>query len=288
MRQFAVLSLGLLGAAALVVAAWWFTWPSVSETPLPTPVVTADVMRDAMADAQKYTVTPLGAVRALLVPHHALVSPIMLGTLQGIVAGATPRRVIILGPDHQGHGVASMTTTSRDWSTVAGTVRSNRALAEQLITDVGVMEDDALAAREHGVYAMIPFIHQRWPAATVVTVALQYTTSESDVQRLADWMATHLGDGDLVVCSVDFSHYKSSLEADAEDVLSLAAITNIDTTAAWSVPVDSPPALAAVLRFAHQRNLSFQLATHTNSAKYSGNLASTSTTSYITGYFYTR
>jgi hypothetical protein len=58
-------------------------------------------------------------------------------------------------------------------------------------------------------------------------------------------------------------------------------------TAIWPVwlPVDSPPSISLLLRYAKLRGLSYQELVHTNSAEFLHDLEIPSTTSYLTAYF---
>lgn len=71
----------------------------------------------------------------------------------------------------------------------------------------------------------------------------------------------------------------------ADDQQSLPVIACGDAAAALTIPVDSPPAVSLLLRFAALRRLRYEQLEHANSAEMLGDLTIPSTTSYLTAYF---
>ena len=89
----------------------------------------------------------------------------------------------------------------------------------------------------------------------------------------------------LVLASVDFSHYKTSPEAQRDDKRSIAAIRSFDFRGVYQIEADSPPSIYTLLKFSQLNRARFSLLANTNSALLAGKPGLLSTTSYVTGFF---
>ncbi len=229
----------------------------------------------------------MGRVSAGIIPHHALVSPIIAGWFAGMSQQTRPTTIVVVGPDHQDRGVGYMTTAVTDWKTPDGALKVNRELVGSLRISGDVVIDPELIRSEHGVYTALPYIHRTWPAARVITIAVKSDDRPDRLARLAQHLDTALQPNDLVLATVDFSHDTAAVDALRADAISLDVIRRGDATAAFSIPVDSPPAISLLLTLAQRRALRFQQIAHTTSAQFTGILDAPSTTSYLSAYFWT-
>ncbi len=268
-------------------------------------------VNDAFVKAVPYVSTPAGRVAAGILPHHTLVGLLIAAFFRGLEGQGPPSTIVILGPDHGNIGNAYVTTARFSWSTPDGIVRSNQAYIRTFVERGVAAHDDGLIRREHGVSAVIPYIAHQFPDASVVPLAIRGDLRPDKLEQLADALVETLGPDDLLVASVDFSHYKDVEGArtddgrsipvvasgDADAVLSFltgdvmvleegGAERSRDADAALDIPVDSPPAISLLLRYAKRRGLSYQQLVSTNSAEFLHDPAITSTTSYLTAYLY--
>lgn len=253
---------------------------------VPVPDTSSWEVNDAFVKAVPYVIEPKGHVVAGILPHHTLVAPLVAAFFRGLESENPPTTVVILGPDHGNIGNAYVTTADFSWSTPDGIVRSNQGYIRTLV-DRGVASyDEGLIRREHGVSAVIPYIAHQFPDAAVVTLAIRGDLRSDKLEQLADALSEILGPDDLLVASVDFSHYKNVEGARADDERSLSVIETGDADAALEIPVDSPPTISLLLRFTKRRDLTYQQLINTNSAEFLHDPTITSTTSYLTAYFY--
>lgn len=281
----------LLAAAAIAAAVW--VWPELSGAPSGTQTkyisildVTPKVLMQAKDAAAPYTKPASSSVVAGLVPHHLLAAPLLQGFFAGLADRESPRTVVIIGPDHHSRANSAAVSTDRGWSGPNGTVAVDHALITKLVGKKLITLDNSTIEREHSVYTIVPFVHQRWPQAMVVVIALRPAKKDSTlVYRLGQTLNGLLSNNDLVIASVDLSHYQDVPTATAEDTKTLDLIKNGDWSSLQTAPVDSPEALAAMMVYAKLRRASFQLIAHTNSAELIGDPGLTSTTSYATAYF---
>lgn len=275
----------LLGTAVvLTIAGFGLIKSQPTTSALTIQSTTAADMAKAQRESGPYVIQSQGQVVAGILPHHTLVAPLMKAFFDGLPSSA-PGRVVVLGPDHQDRGAGRLCTTTRDWNGVTGPVVTDSSFVGDLVAAGVAVVDDQLLQTEHGVNAVIPFVHQRWPGTKVVAMTMKSGTSPEERDRLVKYLADHLGAHDLVLASVDFSHYHPLAQAQQEDTISLDAVARLDADQALTIPVDGPGPIAVVLGFARQRHAQEQRLRHLNSAEYLGQPGLDSTTSYLFSYF---
>lgn len=209
---------------------------------------------------QKYPLS-LGMIRDSafaqggVVPHHLLASDLIAEFFYSAYARVSPRRVIVIGPNHPDAGIYKITTSPSDWETVYGKVTTDKAVvaAADTLSFVGV--DSELLAREHSIFTVIPFIQAYFPEATVVPFAISSDISQSELNDFIRTLKPFIDEETFVVASVDFSHYLSSDNATARDGVMRRLIEEraYDTIRGLQSDfLDSPASLIATLRLTEQ------------------------------------
>jgi AmmeMemoRadiSam system protein B len=193
---------------------------------------------------------------------------------------------VVIGPDHQNLGRDQVTTENIGWSGPNGIVPVNDGLVNKLVDQQLAAIDQSTLADEYGVNSIAPFIHRAWPKAKIVLIAMRGNVENRRVDQLADFLNAELKSNDLVLASVDLSHYKTAAGAWDDDAITMPIIRSIDANRANNVIADSPGAISFILKYAQRQQLKYQELVHTNSAEYLGNLSASSNTSYLTAYFY--
>lgn len=249
------------------------------------PDVTLAELDAAFTASSPYVHQAIGPVGAGILPHHELVGPLLAAFFLGLHPDVAPSTIVILGPDHPNIGNNYATTGCLDWQTPYGTVQCDDRLVSGLLQSNLAGQDETLLAREHGVYTIVPYLRRVFPKAKIVQIALKGDQRPDRLEELAKYFNTNLGPNDLVLASVDFSHYKNLVSAWQDDDLSLRVIRDLDPDAALNIPVDSPPAISLLLRYVRLRNLKEQQLLAMNSAEFTNELSLPSTTSYLNAYF---
>ena len=240
---------------------------------------------DAYSRGASMVRTPSGTVLAGIMPHHSLVAPLMAAFFSGLSRQTPPSTVVIIGPDHERRGQGYIVTTRHGWSTSYGTINANVEVVDQLVSSGLALIDDSTVGSEHGVYTVLPFIARQFPKARVVQLVVRADLRPDRLDEVATMLDHIIGPHDLVIASVDFSHYKNAAGAWSDDAVTLPVIGRMDADAALAIPVDSPPSISLLLRYAKLRGLSYQQLVHTNSAEYLHEMTLGSTTSYLTAYY---
>ncbi|MFA6157493.1 AmmeMemoRadiSam system protein B [Mesorhizobium sp.] len=156
----------------------------------------------------------------ITVPHHLLAADLVALGFRA-ASGFRYKRIVILSPDHFHKTHKLYATTSRGFDTVLGPVAADIQAVRQLETNGDIVEDSCLFDKEHGVRAMLPFLHHYFPEAKIVPVAMSVKARRGDWDRLAEALKPIVDQDTLIVESTDFSHYLPQHEARRFDQQSL-------------------------------------------------------------------
>jgi len=226
-------------------------------------------------------------VAAGIIPHHLLAADMIAEFFKNL-EGEKYDTVVLIGPNHPNTGAAEMISSSYDWSTPYGVLRNDgdflAALSET--EEIGA-EEDVISA-EHSITSELAFIKRTFPDAEILPIILKSFVHSQEAENLARSLyeiSERQNKKILVIASVDFSHYKNSIQAQADDAKSIAAIENYRFEEIYDSALDSPPSIFAVMKFGEYADKEFSLLNNSNSALLSGKPELASTTSYVTGYF---
>lgn len=250
-----------------------------------TPTASPDMYRFAFSRVRPYPGLTEYSVRGLTVNHHLLAPDIIADTL-ATAKSSKVKTIVLLSPNHFYTGYGKILTSNKDWATPFGLLAADAPRIQAIAKITRLNIENPAFEGEHGVYNIVPFIKHDFPYARIIPIIVKSTLSVQAARQFADQLNALLPPDTLVVASVDFSHYKTSAVADANDAKTLEAIRSFNSAALPDLDLDAPPAMIIMLRLMANRGAtSFRLLHHTNSAKVIGNLSIPETTSYIDGVF---
>ncbi|MCK4838284.1 MAG: AmmeMemoRadiSam system protein B [Desulfobulbaceae bacterium] len=176
----------------------------------------------------------------------AVISPHAGYIYSGGVAGQTfarvniPEDVIILGPNHHGHGAPLALMNEGTWEMPMGPVSMNPALSELILKYAADIVVDNEAHRfEHSLEVQVPFLQARQAnlkLAPIVVSRLSFEGCRATGQGLAQAIK-ELGRPVLMVASTDMSHYESRQSATIKDHLALDRITALDPQGLYEIVI---------------------------------------------------
>ena len=168
--------------------------------------------------------------RAIMVPHAGYV-------YSGAVAGAVyssvhlPRRFILLGPNHTGHGKPLSIYPKTGWHTPLGVGSIDSELTQLLIANCpDLQEDSAAHAREHSLEVQVPFLQSLVPDMSFAAICIG-TGEYPMLQTLGKSMATvirMLAEPILMISSSDMNHYESAAKTREKDQYAIERIRAVD------------------------------------------------------------
>jgi AmmeMemoRadiSam system protein B len=192
------------------------------------PMVAADLEREL--DTLVATQPERHPLLACISPHAGYVySGGVAGKLFGHLE--LPRRVVVLGPNHTGAGMAVAVAPHRQWSTPLGPAKVDRDLAESLVRHSSAAEfDDRAHWREHSIEVQLPFLMRLRPDIEVLPVCLQHLSAD-ECLRLGAALAeivTAVHEPVGIVASSDMTHYQPDAVARQLDQLAIDAALGRD------------------------------------------------------------
>jgi len=186
----------------------------------------------------------------------AVVSPHAGYIYSGGVAGETfarvkvPENVIILGPNHTGHGAPIALMAQGSWDMPMGEVTINKELAAQIAKNSPLVEIDEIAHQfEHSLEVQVPFlqyIQKNLSIAPIVVSHVSYETCFAVGKGLAAAIKSY-GKPVLIVASTDMTHYESRQSASAKDSLALERIKALDPEGLYNTVIGKRISMCGIM-----------------------------------------
>ena len=186
-----------------------------------------------------------------ITPHHGLALPMMARFYERISSGSDSKKILrvwLLSPDHFKRAKNYAVVCGGDWQTAGRTLEADVA-AKNGFGRMGVVDTDAgLFAEEHGITIHIPFIARYFPNAAVVPMVLKSDIPDIVLLMLKNYMIGEMRESDMIILSMDLSHYKTPEAMAEEDGRSLEVLTNIEPMRTDHLDIDARRAASLVLR----------------------------------------
>lgn len=224
-------------------------------------------------------------VVAAIVPHHLLASDLIAELFYNIREQEYDT-VVVLGPNHYNNGGYKMISSRYNWYTPYGILDCDGEALDTFSSLENFGVEEKVISAEHSVASEVAFIERTFPNAKILPIILKPGMTPEDAEKIAKRIVD-LSENKkvLVLASVDFSHYKDSATAEANDKISIAALENADFEKIYNLDLDSPTSVYTILKVAELKGAKFELINNSNSAILSKKPNLKSTTSYVTGVF---
>ncbi|MDR3281326.1 MAG: AmmeMemoRadiSam system protein B [Synergistaceae bacterium] len=182
-----------------------------------------------------------------ITPHHDAALG-MIVRFYELASSRDARRVWLFSPDHfrQSRNIASL--CDADWNTSGRTLQADREACAKL-AELGIVDANAgMFGGEHGITLHIPLAARYFPNAGVVPVVLRPDAPDLALLILRDKIMELWNDGDVIILSMDLSHYKTPEGMAAEDVKTLDALCRLKYFQTAEMDADARRAASLVLR----------------------------------------
>ena len=169
-------------------------------------------------------------------PALAVVAPHAGYMYSGAIAGSVyaavriPSVVVVMCPNHTGHGARGAIMTHGTWRVPVGRVPIEEPVAEELRGLALLTEDARAHTHEHAIEVHLPFLLKRNPRVRIVPIVFGHMPYASCVRighALSDVVKNH-GRDVLLVASTDMSHYIPEDRAREKDRMALDAMEALD------------------------------------------------------------
>ncbi len=141
--------------------------------------------------------------------------------------------VVLLGPNHTGHGAAFSIMPKGSWQTPLGNVEINSSLAGLFLDKSPELEADTLAhAQEHSLEVELPLLQYFKIDFKIVPIAVM-TEDLARLEKVAQDLAAVITENNLqnsvtFIASSDLTHYEPLASAKIKDALAIEAILDLD------------------------------------------------------------
>lgn len=229
-------------------------------------------------------------IRAGIVTHHFLAHRLMVDFFQCLKAVSSPKKILLIGPNHYHQGTQPISLSSLPWRTPFGPLRADRSSIARIQARLGLPEDPDAFSGEHSLGVLIPFVKFYFPDAEIVPVLLKAGVSEPMLEGFSDILLEFLRQpSHLVILSMDFSHDCSAETADTADQAARKAVASLQDDQTSGLHVDCRSGLRVLLKTLRRLdNVQVDFRDHTNSAVLTGHRGQTNVTSYFTIFFLQR
>jgi AmmeMemoRadiSam system protein B len=181
-----------------------------------------------------------------VVPHHNIALAMIVRFYERI-SNPEVKRVWLFSPDHFRRARKLAAVCDADWKLNTGMLEHDRD-ACAAVGSLRFAEGDApLFGGEHGVTIHIPLIAKYFPNARVVPVVLSRNIPDMALVILRKKILNLAGPNDVILLSMDLSHYKTPEAMALEDERTLSALRGIEPFETPTLDIDARRAAALVL-----------------------------------------
>lgn len=176
---------------------------------------------------QHLTTAPLlttSQIRLGIIPHHE-VAKTWISEFWATVGAARPHCVIMISPNHFDVDKEKVIIAQNSWETSVGTIESNVNIVNSLKKLPFVVANPEAVSKDHGITTHIPYIAHFLPNTKIVTMLVSNYVNEKEITMMVDTLKQKLDPTtDIVVASIDFSHYLSKEDSEKKDEVTRALI----------------------------------------------------------------
>lgn len=207
-------------------------------------------------------------IRGGVVPHH-LVAGYMIADFFNLLADQDVKRIVLLGPNHYRRG-PKITSSRRDWQTAFGIQKVDTDLVDVFMDSGMAGLGEEVMALEHSIAGLIPYIKYYLPGITVAPFIFYPDFTLRDMDNFTELLLQNVGEEDVIVASVDFSHYLKLEDANERDQVTLEGIKRMDYAHILQMDdqyLDSPSSIITLLKVMDELGcVNMRVLHHSNSA----------------------
>lgn len=226
-------------------------------------------------------------ITSLIIPHHSLASHLIAKPIQ-LISSQNPRNIIILGPNHKDSSSTNITSSKLSWDSPFGILETNKDLINKLEESNLVSIEDSALSDEQSIAALVPYIKYLLPHTTITPIIFNSSTTHEQSQQLANFLTQAVTSDDVIISSLDFSHYLNLHQAQEKDQITLSLIQEFQTLPLFKLNsdyLDSPASLATLLHFTSNSSATnLNILDYSNSGELSNDLSNPTTSYFVVSF----
>lgn len=219
---------------------------------------------------QKKQSTSVVHYSGAVLPHHILAKDFIDDFIARL--SYIPDKIYVIGPNHPEIG-NSLVITNQNLETL------------ELLKLGFIQSNDQIISQEHSVNIYQEILISKYPQSQIIPLIISSNINLDKMENLINYLYQNSTDKTLIICSTDFSHYRSLSEANSFDQKSLNFITQKKYSEIFNLNndfIDSPKSLIIVLKTLDKLGKNhLTVLNHSNAAIINQEFNSPSTTSYF-------
>lgn len=224
---------------------------------------------------------------ACISPHHLFAADLIAESLS-IGLTNQPKTIILVGPNHFNLGNNKMFSSDYSWETDIGLINPDTKIIHELKKNNFIELNNEILKNDHAIFNLIPFIKHYSPNSKIVPILFNNEVNLQDIENLTNFLIEKLSPNDIILSSIDFSHYLTAEIASKKDKKTIALIKENSFEEIFNLNddyLDCPSCLVLSILFSNKKNAKkIKIIQNTNSGFLTKNYNS-GTTSYITAIF---
>ncbi len=151
-----------------------------------------------------------GKIIGGLVPHAGWVCSgrVTAAVVSAISEQRSPGTFVIFGAVHRRTGSKAAIFSRGKWDTPAGPIDIDESLAERLMGQTELIEDDPRAHElEHSIEVQVPFIQRLFPDARLLPIMVPPSPHAAEIGRTVGRTLESRGGDAVMLASSDLTHY---------------------------------------------------------------------------------
>ncbi|MDR3332405.1 MAG: AmmeMemoRadiSam system protein B [Synergistaceae bacterium] len=182
-----------------------------------------------------------------ITPHHDAALAMIVRFYEKL-SSRRIKRVWLFSPDHFRQSRNLVALCGADWRASGRVLEADRGVCE-FLDELGIVEtNDLMFKREHGITLHIPLVARYFPSAKIIPIVLDPNIPDIALIMLRKRIMDLIALDDIIILSMDLSHYKTPEGMAAEDVKTLDVLRGLKFGATRGIDVDAGRAASLVLR----------------------------------------
>jgi len=207
-----------------------------------------------------------GEIKAIIVPHAGYVYSGQIAATAFKQLEKEYDNIFLIGPSHRYALTNSSISGFKYYSTPLGKIKLSKK-AQQMLKEELINNIEEAHEQEHALEVELPFLQRQLKNFEIIPILVGST----DTNGFKDVLSKYLGEEDLIVASVDLSHYHEYNEAVQLDSYTIEKILNLDDEAILYSEIDAPWAISSLLKIAKEKSWKPYLIAYANSGDITGN-----------------
>lgn len=223
----------------------------------------ADLVNEYLDNAQKLEID--GEIKAIIVPHAGYAYSGQIAATAFKQLEKEYDNVFLIGPSHRYSLTGASISNFDYYSTPLGEIKLSKKIQEMLKEKL-INNIEEAHENEHSLEIELPFLQRQLNGFEIIPILV----GPIDTNEFKDLLNKYLGENDLIVASVDLSHYYNYNEAVQLDSYSIGKILDLDDEAILSSEIDAPWAISSLLKIAKEKSWKPYLIIYANSGDVTG------------------